>query len=478
MLTLIAFIVALGVLIAVHEYGHYRVAVACGVKVLRFGVATLPLSPPEPGKSSIGYRILFRLSAPVYEWSSQGTAGSQGTVFAFGLFPIGGYVKMLDTREGAVEPSEAHRAFDRQPLARRAAIVAAGPLANLLLACLLYAATSWIGTQEPRAILSEPPTGSLAAQAGLRSGDLVEQVRGRGDDAVAVQSFEALRWRVVRAAVQREDLTLAVVRAGESRARDILLPLSTLSGGDVDSTLFRHIGILAPRTQPLIGAVQPGSAAARAGLQEGDRVRSAGGVPIVDGGQLRQWIREAGASGRAEPQRWVVERDGRSIELQVQPDVREDGGQSIGRIGAFVGSPPEWVTVRRGLFDGVLHGIERTWEVSALTLRVLGRMLVGEASLKNLSGPLTIADYAGKSAGLGWVQYLTFLALISVSLGVLNLLPLPVLDGGHLMYYLWEGVTGKGVPDAWLEKFQRAGVTVLLLMMSIALFNDIARLTG
>jgi regulator of sigma E protease len=182
--------------------------------------------------------------------------------------------------------------------------------------------------------------------------------------------------------------------------------------------------------------------------------------------------------GRAVVSNWRVERQGALLTLDVAPEVQQEGGVAVGRIGAYVGTAPEMVTVQYGAVEGLWQGIAKTWDVSLLTLRTLGRMVVGEASLKNLSGPLTIADYAGRSASMGLTQYLVFLALISVSLGVLNLLPLPVLDGGHLMYYLWEGVTGRPVAEAWLERLQRAGVAVLALMMAIALFNDLTRLLG
>jgi regulator of sigma E protease len=222
----------------------------------------------------------------------------------------------------------------------------------------------------------------------------------------------------------------------------------------------------------------PGKAAERAGLREGDVVVSLGGTPVVDGQQLRELIRAQVRGGQPVAAPWVIRRGPETLTLSVTPDVLQDAGTAVGRIGAFVGAPPQFVEVRQGPIDGLVSGAKRTWEVSILTLRMLGRMVIGQASLKNLSGPLTIADYAGKSASLGLTQYLVFLALISVSLGVLNLLPLPVLDGGHLMYYLWEAVTGKGVSDAWMERLQRGGVAVLLVMMSIALFNDVTRLFG
>jgi regulator of sigma E protease len=438
--------------VAVHEWGHYRVAVACGVKVLRFSVGF--------GKT-------------LYTWKPRRQRPGQDTEFVIGAIPLGGYVKMLDEREGPVPPEERHLAFNTQPLRSRAAIVAAGPAANLILAILLYSLVNWWGTQEPQPVLASPVAGSIAQQAGLVGRERVERAAFDGEALEPIDSFEDLRWMLTRGALDGRDLRLQV--AG---GREVLLPLSTVEASEADAQLFRRIGILGPWSPPVIGDVTPGSAAERGGLRKGDVVLAAGSASIVDGQQLREWIRTQVRDGAAVSSVWRVQRDGRSVDLEVRPDVVTDAGKTIARVGAYVGAPPAMVEVRHGPVEGLWRGAVRTYEVSLLTLRMMGKMIIGEASLKNLSGPLTIADYAGKSASMGLTQYVVFLALISVSLGVLNLLPLPVLDGGHLMYYLWEAVTGRSVSDAWMERFQRGGLAVLLVMMSIALFNDVTRLFG
>jgi regulator of sigma E protease len=458
MLTIVAFIVALGLLIAVHEYGHYRVAVACNVKVLRF---------------SIGFgKVLYR-------WQPRRPRPGQDTEFVIGAFPLGGYVKMLDEREGDVPAAERHRAFNTQPLKARAAIVAAGPVANLLLAIVLYAAVNWIGLEEPEPVLGSPVAGSIAAQAGLKGGERVASAALQGDDLEPMRSFEELRWLLTSGALDGRDLRMVLEREGGSRGGELVLPLSRLDTRDADAQLLRKVGLVSPWSPPVLGEVMAGGAGDRAGLRKGDLVLRVNGQQVGDAQQLRDLIRAQVQGGRALASSWDLERGGQRLQVAVTPDVVADGKNlPMGRISAYVGAPPAMVTVRYGPLDGLWKGVVRTWDVSALTLRMMGRMLVGEASVKNLSGPLTIADYAGKSASLGLTQYLLFLALISVSLGVLNLLPLPVLDGGHLMYYLWEAITGRSVSDAWMERLQRGGVAVLLVMMSIALFNDVARLFG
>ena len=452
--TIASFLVAIAILVAVHEFGHFATAVALRVKVLRFSIG-------------FGPRLVT--------WQSK----RLGTEFAISLLPLGGYVKFLDERDGVVEAADRSFAFNVQPLKVRAAIVAGGPVANFLLAIVLYASVNWVGTLQPSALLSTPLTGSVAERAGIRGGDLVVAGRMEGQEPSAVQSFEDFRWLLMRSAIDHQDLLLDIADSDGGTTRQVVLPLAALEARDADVTLFRKIGILAPLSAPRLGALSPGGAAEEAGLKAGDLVVQIDGGSIVDAAQLREIIRNAvGAAGSRTTQSWRIDRSGVMLTLPVSPRIEAVQGVNIGRVGAYIGAPPTAVNTRYGFLDGLARAVTRTWEVSVLSLQMIGKILVGEASLKNLSGPITIADYAGQSASLGAVPFVVFLALISVSLGVLNLLPLPVLDGGHLMYYLWEALTGKPVSESWMEQLQKVGLVVLLMMMSVAVFNDVTRLLG
>ena len=453
MVTVLAFFLTLGVLIVVHEYGHYRVAVACGVKVLRF---------------SVGFgRVL---------WRRQPRPG--GTEFVVCALPFGGYVRMLDEREGDVPAAELDQAFNRKPLWQRAAVVAAGPLANLALAVALYAAAHWIGVDEPKALLGAPAAGSVAEKAGMRAGDWVRAWSQDGGEWRDVRSLTDLRWQVTQAMLHGEDIDLLVSARDGRGQRRAHLSLASLSGADVDAKTMQKIGLGSPWSEPVLGEVKAGGAGAAAGLKTGDRIVAIDDVLIADAAQAREAIRASGKSGVAVPMRWRIERNGARIDLVVTPAVVLDGGSRVGRLELFPGQPPEITSVRYGAVEGLTSAFRQTWQMSVLTVKMLGKMIIGQASLKNLSGPVTIADYAGQSVRLGLAYYLGFLAIVSVSLGVLNLLPLPVLDGGHLMYYLFEAVTGRQVSELWLDRLQRGGVAIMLMMMSLALYNDMARLLG
>lgn len=440
------FLVAIAILVVGHEFGHYLAARLAGVKVLRFSLGF--------GKPLFSRRF-----------------GRDQTEWSVAALPFGGYVKMLDEREGAVPAAEAHRSFNRASVWRRIGIVAAGPVANFLLAIGFYAILFLHGIPVMKPLIGEPPAGSPAARAGLVAGDEIRRVNG--DDTL---SFQDLRLDLLRAGVAGDALTLEL-----ADGRSVQLDAPPMDTENLEQDVLRPLGIVrySPEIDPVIGELVPGGAAARAGFQSGDRLVAADGKNVANWEDWVKLIRQHPAQSL----RIEYERQGRSGVLTVVPDTVNENGRQIGRIGAgprIDAALMDGLTteVRYGPVDALRHGAEKTWEMSLFTLEMMGRMVAGQVSWKNLSGPLTIADYAGQSATLGWISFVGFLALVSVSLGVLNLLPIPLLDGGHLMYYVAEVLTGRPVSERTMEIGSRIGMTLLLLLMSFALFNDLQRLIG
>ncbi|HTO46454.1 MAG TPA: RIP metalloprotease RseP [Burkholderiales bacterium] len=446
--TIASFVVALGLLIVVHELGHYVVARWCGVKVLRFSVGF--------GRALVTRRL-----------------GPDRTEWVIAAVPLGGYVKMVDEREGDVAPADLPRAFNRQSVWKRFAIVAAGPVANFLLAIALYWGLFMSGVQEAKPILAAPEAGTVAAQAGLRAGDTIRAINDE-----PVTGWQDVRWRLLQLALDRKQARIEVAdRRGAIDWRT--LDLSRTAADEVESDLLAKLGmrLYRPELPPVIGKVIAGGVAAGAGLAAGDRVTA------VDGERIASWEALV-AKVRASPGRalvFEVERAGATQRVELVPEGATQGTETIGRIGAAPqidegALKAYYFEVRYGPAEAAAKAVARTWEMSVFSLRMLGKMVVGEISWRNLSGPVTIADYAGQSASLGLAPYLAFLALISISLGVLNLLPIPVLDGGHLMYYMIEVLKGSPVSERAMEIGQRAGLAVLLFLMAFAFYNDINRL--
>ncbi|TCP12146.1 regulator of sigma E protease [Crenobacter luteus] len=446
MITLLAFLVAIGLLVTFHELGHYWVARLAGVKVLRF---------------SIGF------GKPLFTWRRGETEWTLCPI------PLGGYVRMLDEREGPVDAADLPRAFNTQPVGKRIAIVAAGPLANLVLAVLLYWVVlaqgqdwirPWVGSVTPQ---------SPAAVAGFQPGDKLLRVDGE-----PVGDWQGLRLELMQALAARDRVEVAVETAAGAPARRVI-DLARLAPQERERVIGGQLGLSPIRVLPVIGGIEAGGAAERAGLKIGDKLLSADGRRLAS---WEDWVATVSNSPGREI-RVGVERAGKPLALTVRPDSRESDAGLVGRIGAAPTVDAAWRDAVRqtrelSVGEAALAAVAKTWETTTVSLKLLGWMVVGNVSWGNLSGPLTIASVAGQTAEQGWDAYLEFLALISVSIGILNLLPIPVLDGGHLMYYVAELIKGKPVSEKTQIIGQKIGLMLLGALMMFALFNDLSRLFG
>jgi regulator of sigma E protease len=472
MTTLLAFVFTLAILIVFHELGHYWVARRMGVKVLRF---------------SVGFgQVVARRN------------DRHGTEWALSAIPLGGYVKMLDEHEGEVPAEQIDQAFNRKSVAARAAIVAAGPLANFLLAILLFWGLFLYGVPSLKPIVGAPVAGSPAQLAGVRSGETVTRLNGEH-----VESWQDLHWLTLKQVLRGTTLHLETVDSrGYIAQHTLAVPERN---EELEQAPLQALGLVRylPPLAPVLDQLTPDGVAARAGLRSGDRIAAIDGVAMKTWEQVVETIRRspgrslrlsvehaAGqpqgglgspAGGRERSEQGGSSAAGGAREVVLTPASVRDGDLVIGRIGAGPRIAPELLaalrgTTRYGAVEAMRHALARTWELSAFSLEMLGRMITGQASLKNLSGPLTIAEYAGQSAESGVGSFVAFLALLSVSLGVLNLLPVPLLDGGHLLYHLAEFLTGRPVSERIQEIGQKIGMGLLGLLMFFALYNDLSRL--
>ena len=446
--TLLAFVVALGSLVILHELGHYLVARLCGVKVLRFSV----------GMGKVVYARKF---------------GKDQTEWAISALPLGGYVKMLDSRDpdtGLLSSADQAREFTRQSVWRRMAIIAAGPLANFLVAIVLYAGLFMHGIEEPSSKIGVVAEQSTAYLAGLRTGDTVHSVNGND-----VASWSELRWELMQAALDKEAARIEV-RRPDRGTQQATIAADTLAGLDLEGDVLGKLGLVLARPAPVLGKIMPGGAAEKAGLQPGDLILAIDGEPMMDGiAVIETLMRSPGKTLQVR-----LRRHGQDLTMPVTPEGEAGKGAqaavTVGKIKAEIALTPDMIVVASAPLQAVGKGVVKVWDTSVMSLKMLGKMLTGEVSLKNVTGPITIADYAGQTARIGLVSYLSFIAFISISLGVMNLLPIPVLDGGHLLYYSLEVLTGRPLPERVGEIAQRLGLGLLLTLMVLAVFNDVLRL--
>lgn len=445
----LAFVIVLGPLVAIHEFGHFWVARRFGVKVLTF---------------SIGF------GPALVKWTDK-----QGTQYQIAAIPLGGFVRMADEREGEVPPEDLPKAFNRQSPWARMAIVAAGPLINLAFAVLLFWIVFLQGTETLRPIVGQVLPQTPAALAGIESGDEVLSIDGK-----PVHDWDEINYAFIDRMGESGELRLQLRPASGGEPRNLVLKLNHFLGGkDVDP--FGEIGLRPwqPPFEPVIGEVMPGGAGERQGLKAGDRIVGVDGKPVAKWQDFVDVIRQ-------QPEQSVetrVQRGQQVLTLKLTPTgEKDDQGIVRGKLGIVlkeqaVKYPPQYVqSVSHGPVEALVLAVQKTGKLVVFTLESMGKMLQGLISVNNLSGPITIAKVAGQTAAMGWQSLLGFMALLSVSLGVLNLLPIPVLDGGHLVYHAIEGVTGKPLSERMQMVGLRIGIAMLMSLMLLAIFNDLSRL--
>ena len=445
---LIFFLIAVAILVSFHEFGHFIVARWMGVRVLRF---------------SVGFgRTLWR-------WQKN----ENSTEYVIGLIPLGGYVRMLDEREGAVPVAIRDQAFNQKSLSRRSLIVLAGPLANLLLAIGLYCGVGVIGSEDVDPVVGRVHADSIGLDSGFEIGDRILSI----DDRAVYGWSEQRLYLLDRAANQ--DVVVFDVQKIDARKEKIVIDFSNAPGQAFAPAVLRDligIGPLLPVYEAKVGGVVSGGPADNAGIKEGDQILAIDNESVMDWGDFVRVI--SGSPGKSLS--LEIQRQGEDVLINVVPESTQDEGRSIGRIGVFAPPPPSldefMVTIQYGLLESIFRAIDTTWLMSAVTVQLFGKMLTGGASKEHLSGPISIARYAGQSADLGIAQFLAFLAVLSVSLGILNLLPIPVLDGGHLVYFLIEGLTRRPVPEVVMYWGQQIGIGIIILLMGLAFYNDLISL--
>jgi regulator of sigma E protease len=445
---LIAFIVAIGVLVTVHEFGHFWVARKLGVRVLRFSVG-------------FGKPLLRR-------------TGKDGTEYVIAAIPLGGYVRMLGEQDDEVNDQNRHEAFNHKSLKEKSAIVIAGPLFNFVFAVIAYWLMFVVGIPGQIPQIGEIVPGSTADKAGMRVNEVITHINGNVTPTWSVTNSELLD------AILSDNRVIIRTRTMHQNLHQYILQIDDTSQLLDDNGLLKNLGIISWQPPVWIGEVKAGGAAEEAGLMKGDRVLAVDGMPVSTWGQWVDYIRHR---PNTELQVEIERADGELVLSVVPKPVVSEEGEIIGLIGVGRYIPEEVLNAHRaevkyGPITALAQAMSKTWEFSALTVRMLGRMLIGEASHKNISCPITIAQYTGIAAGLGWLEYIRILAIISISLGVLNLLPIPMLDGGHLLYYVIESVRGGPLSDQTYAIGQQIGIVILLLLMSLAFYNDFSRLLG